>query len=211
MARKLKRVMRLVGAAAAVALAFGIALYLYGRPDRARAESEQYKVLSDYISAGLTDKSHDLGSDHGLVVILGRTTVTNMLVKRNRLNEYRALIARLPHARRVLPLNSQWPIINLLIANIWPDRLMERFALPVRYVLATEAETALYGTSAFEQRFPGNYGYLTFTRVGFNRNLTEAVFYTEHVCGLCGGGQYVCMRKLNGRWVVQGTAGTWIS
>ena len=39
----------------------------------------------------------------------------------------------------------------------------------------------------------------------------EAIFYPEHACGLCGEGKYVLMRKINGKWMVQGESGTWIS
>ena len=60
-------------------------------------------------------------------------------------------------------------------------------------------------------RFPGNYGALTFARVAFNRSLTEAFFYTEHLCGLCGEGKFVYMLKTGGKWVVANTASTWVS
>lgn len=211
MAPKPKRLVRAVAATVAIAFLFGVAVYLYCSPNPARAEAEQYRVFSDYISEGLTGISHDLGTRKGLTVILRRTTVTDMLVNKGWLNEYRELIGTVQYARHTLALTSEWPILNLLVANLRSKQLHEHFTIPVRYVLATEAETALYGTSAFEERFRGNYGYLTFTRVGFNRELTEAVFYTEHVCGLCGEGKYVYMRKLDGKWVVQVVAGTWVS
>jgi hypothetical protein len=58
---------------------------------------------------------------------------------------------------------------------------------------------------------PNSYGALTFSRVAFNRELTEAFFYTEHLCGLCGEGKFVYMRKTAGKWAVADTAGRWIS
>ncbi len=207
MRQTLMRFVRPLAAAAAVTLVLGIAIYLYGRPDPPRADAEQYNVFSDYISMGLTGVSHDLGGRDRLVVILKRTTVTNMLVSKNRLNEYRVFIATLPHARRNLAITSHWPIVSLLVRNVRSEQLQERLTIPAQYVLATDAEIA----SGFQQRFPRSYGYLTFTRVGFNRDLTEAVFYTEHICGLCGEGKYVYLRKINGRWKVQAQFGTWIS
>ena len=209
--RRSKRLVRILAAITAVAFLFGIAAFLYNRPDPVRAEAEQYRVFSDYLSTGLAGFSHDLGTRNGITVILGRTTVTAMLVNKNWFNEYSALIGTLSLARDTLPLMSEWPMVNLLVTNLRSEQLREQFTLPGRYVFATQAETALYGTRAFEERFPGNYGYLTFTRVGFDRKLTEAVFYTEHVCGLCGEGKYVYMRKLHGKWVIQAVAGTWIS
>jgi hypothetical protein len=47
--------------------------------------------------------------------------------------------------------------------------------------------------------------------VGFNRNHTQAVFYIDHFCGLCGGGRYVRMAKIDGAWHIQGEHWTWIS
>ena len=75
----------------------------------------------------------------------------------------------------------------------------------------TDSEMALYPNESFWKQFPDNYGYHTFTQVGFNRELTEAVFYTEHICGLCGEGKYVYMRKLDGKWVMVGEDVRWIS
>jgi hypothetical protein len=58
----------------------------------------------------------------------------------------------------------------------------------------------LYPSEAFFARFPSSYGALTFSRIAFNRDLTEAFFYTEHLCGLCGEGKFVYMRKTDGKW-----------
>jgi hypothetical protein len=52
---------------------------------------------------------------------------------------------------------------------------------------------------------------LAFSRVAFNHDLTEAFFYTEHLCGLCGEGKFAYMRKTGGKWVVADTASTWVS
>jgi hypothetical protein len=54
-------------------------------------------------------------------------------------------------------------------------------------------------------------GYITLSGVGFNLNRTQAVFYINHFCGLCGGGRYVLMEKANGKWEVTAENYTWIS
>jgi hypothetical protein len=38
--------------------------------------------------------------------------------------------------------------------------------------------------------------------VGFNSAHSEAFFRADHFCGLCGGGGYVLMTKINGEWRV---------
>ena len=67
-------------------------------------------------------------------------------------------------------------------------------------------------TSDFQARFPNNLGYFVVSRVGLNLNKTEALLYVDHFCGgLCGRGEYVLMRKVNGVWHVVDSHGTWVS
>lgn len=64
----------------------------------------------------------------------------------------------------------------------------------------------------FEARFPDNFGYFVVSHVGLNLNKTEALLYVDHFCGgLCGGGKYVLMRKVNGVWYVIESHVTWVS
>ena len=67
-------------------------------------------------------------------------------------------------------------------------------------------------TNEFEARFPNNFGYFVVSHVGLNLNKTEALLYVDHFCGgLCGGGDYVLMRKVNGVWHIVDRHGTWVS
>src|SRR5262249_46672921 len=55
----------------------------------------------------------------------------------------------------------------------------------------------------FEARFPNNFGFFVVSHVGMNINKTEALLYVDHFCGgLCGGGGYVLMHRVNGAWHV---------
>jgi hypothetical protein len=70
------------------------------------------------------------------------------------------------------------------------------------------------GTHAgeFETRFPNNLGFFVVSRVGLNLNKTEALLYFERFCGgLCGGGKYVLLRKVDGVWHVVDHRSTWVS
>ena len=63
-----------------------------------------------------------------------------------------------------------------------------------------------------EARFPNNLGYFVVSQIGLNMNKTEALLYVDHFCGgLCGGGEYVLMRKVDGVWHVVDRHGTWVS
>ena len=66
--------------------------------------------------------------------------------------------------------------------------------------------------SEFETRFPNNLGFFVVSRVGLNLNKTEALLYVERFCGgLCGGGEYVLLRKVDGVWHVVDHRSTWVS
>jgi hypothetical protein len=66
--------------------------------------------------------------------------------------------------------------------------------------------------SDFQARFPNSLGYFVVSHVGMNLNKTEALLYIDHFCsGLCGGGTYVLMRKVDGVWHVVGHHATWVS
>jgi len=68
------------------------------------------------------------------------------------------------------------------------------------------------GTSDFEARFPNSFGFFVVSHVGLNLNKTEALLYVDHFCGgLCGGGDYVLMRKVNGVWHIVERHMTWVS
>jgi len=63
-----------------------------------------------------------------------------------------------------------------------------------------------------EQRFPDNLGYFVVSHIGLNLKKNEALLYIERFCaGLCGGGEYVLMRKVNGVWQIVDHHSTWVS
>ena len=210
----MKRLVR-VGRWLLIALGLGMVV-LFGthlalRPNPDRAASEQYHVLSAYIEPSLTGESHDSGDRNRLVVIDGRTTFSEQSLNSNKFKQYVSLLASTGRAKAKIPQLRHSLVFEFWAANLRDLTLERRFQLPARYEIATEQEMKLYPSEAFFARFPSSYGALTFSRVAFNRDLTEAFFYTEHLCGLCGEGRFVYMRKTAGKWVVADTASTWVS
>lgn len=66
--------------------------------------------------------------------------------------------------------------------------------------------------AAYYKQFPGSQGLLTFSRVGFSGDGSQAFFYYSNRCeGLCGTGEYVLMAKRDGRWAIQQEIGMWVS
>ena len=209
--KRLRRVARWLLIAFGLGVVALFAAHLALRPNPELAASEQYHVLSAYIEPNLTGESHDLGDRNGLVVIDGRTTFSEPLLDSNKLKQYVSLIVSTGHAKARIRQLRRSLVFEFWAANLRDVTLERRFQLPARYEIATEQEMKLYPSEAFFARFPSSYGALTFSRVAFNRDLTEAFFYTEHLCGLCGEGKFVYMRKTGGKWVVADTASTWIS
>jgi hypothetical protein len=54
-------------------------------------------------------------------------------------------------------------------------------------------------------------GLVVLSGVGFNLSESQAVFYIKHFCGLCGGGRYMLMEKVDAVWRVRDEHYVWIS
>lgn len=188
-----------VATCAAIIVVFLVHLIL--RPSPSQMQTEQYIVYSAFIQPEFTADPHDLRTGGGPVVIHGSTMVSDQFIN-SRFHQYRYLLGTASHTKALIPQLRASVLFEFLIANLLDMQFTKQFTLNVRYELATEQETYLSTSEQFRKRFPDSYGYLTFSRIGFNRDLSEALFYTEHVCDLCGEEKYVYMRKVNGRWIV---------
>jgi hypothetical protein len=79
-------------------------------------------------------------------------------------------------------------------------------------VVFVDAKDLGKDASDFAARFPNSFGYFVVSDAGMNLNETEALLYIDHFCGgLCGGGDYVLLRKINGTWRVIDSYFAWIS
>jgi hypothetical protein len=68
------------------------------------------------------------------------------------------------------------------------------------------------GSRSFEQLFPGASGIISFSHVGFDSTLREAIVSVSFVCGgLCGSGNRYVLKKKRGRWEVVAKLGLWVS
>jgi hypothetical protein len=96
------------------------------------------------------------------------------------------------------------------------QELNQRFVVNQTYILVTQEErhngfSNRTGRDAFFRKYPGARGVILLSRVGFNKNLDEALVYSWRYCGGdCGGGGYYLLRKQNGVWSTKQNK-TWIS
>ena len=64
----------------------------------------------------------------------------------------------------------------------------------------------------FYNKYPDSTGLLSFSKVGFNDRQDQAFVYMARSCGgLCGGGEYVLLNKVNGKWVISNEQELWVS
>ncbi len=101
------------------------------------------------------------------------------------------------------------------------QKLERRFDIEQKYVLVSDEEIEDYfkqsvggGWKAFYQKYPNSGGFVTFSRVGFNADQTQALVYQSHHCGgTWGGGSYLLLTKKNGAWMIERSVGpaAWVS
>jgi hypothetical protein len=163
-----------------------------------RAQQEQYAVYSAYLSHGLQTNDHDFGTGHGLLLILDHS------------------VRATTGARDALPEASLRMRRNLTLHNLRTTHFETRFTLPTEYKLVSSYTLIEKGSGPAElspeERRRSLGGYITLSRISFDRSGTLALFYTEHLaCGLCGGGDLVLMQKQNGQWKMIDDYSPWVS
>jgi len=152
---------------------------------------ESYAVYSSFLEQDRTGDSHALGDPQGLVLILDHTS-TGM---------FRILVPRFEIA---YPASSK---LDMALRNLFSRRLSRQFHLRGSYLLIPSTDTS----TLTEAQLRSSYGVMRFSKVTFRNQDTEAFFYQEHLCGMCGYGSFVHMAKENGTWRVIDQDSTWIS
>ena len=188
-------------------LAATAVLVVAGLAEQQRGADEEYAVYSAYLSEGLLNDAHDWSVGGPVQVVVRDTTKVggNLRFRALYVLDGRARFDQLHTSTRA----------SYLVRNLFQTRILPKFVLPSRAVVALASQSDLqshvYGSPEFQRKFPHNLGFITLAGVGFNSLRTQAVFYIDHFCGLCGGGRYVLMEKVNGSWRVRGEHYTWIS
>jgi len=86
--------------------------------------------------------------------------------------------------------------IRPLVSDIPDTRVVTRAELDA---MLPKGHPPMNVQDLFDKHFPGSHGVLSFSRIGFNRDHTQAIVYFSQWCGgLCAKGGYLLYRK-NGR------------
>jgi len=170
--------------------------------ERVRCADEENAVYSAYLADGLLNDAHDWSTGWPVQVVVKNTTSVgeNFRIKALYVFDSRVNFDQLGCSTRV----------SYLVRNVFSTRILPKISLP-RFATLSFTTRSDYSSAEFQKEFPANQGLTVLSGVGFNRDRTQAVFYIDHFCGLCGGGRYVLMTKTDGAWHVKEEHSTWIS
>jgi hypothetical protein len=162
-----------------------------GWAERVRNADEEYAVYSAYLSEGLLNDAHDWSVGGPVLVVVRDRTRSAENLRRSVLY---LLLGREHFHQPHISTRASY-----IVRNLFSTRILPKFVLPSRAKVAFTSESH-YGSQDFQQKFPQNLGLVALSGAGFNPSHTQSVFYIDHFCGLCGGGRYVLMEKVNGSW-----------
>ena len=170
--------------------------------EQERNKREEYAVYSAYLSEGLLNDAHDWSTGGPIQVVIADRTISgsNLRLRLFYLFDGRVRFSELH--------TLTWA--SYLVRNLFQTRIQAEFALPRRASVCLTSDSD-YFSAEFRRKFPRNMGLVVFSGVGFNASQSQAVFYINHFCGLCGGGRYVLMEEVGGVWHVRTEHYLWIS
>ena len=92
-------------------------------------------------------------------------------------------------------------------------KLENNFSIKNKVVLLGEKESRENnGSRTLFTKYPKARAILSFSRVGFNTNRTQALVYFTSWCNpLCGRGDFIFLQKVDGKWTVEREIGLWVS
>lgn len=118
--------------------------------------------------------------------------------------------------RKKAPALQQTTIDSFRAANFQQAFIHHSFRFPIDYELVDSAQlNSMFkknggGWNAYYKQYGS--GMVTWSRVGFNADGTQALFYESYRCGgLCGTGRYMVMEKTSGGWVIGANIVVWVS
>jgi hypothetical protein len=174
-----------------------------------RTQDAEYDVHS----AVLRDMEQDLS----MVLVLGDKTwdrLSNLEPEfRYKYNLKEIVEDWSPPPLAPLSASREEAIKNYGIKNSAPLFLKQRFDVKSKCLLISEGElravftgsrNSIDGWTAYYRRYPSSPGFIRLSRVGFNRQMTEAVVYLERACGsLCADGSFKLLEKEGDRWYIR--------
>ena len=201
-------------AIAGIVLLFALVALLFLIEQR-RTQSETSSVLSALFSEFMLKDMDEWAAGRTTTIVVMRTP------------DCRPCVGAITLSWFAQPLKSRWSSVSgawfsqtsrvtrtsFFLNSVFPTDMSVDLHLPSR-ASAVFVKSSDLGADmrAFEARFPNNMGYFAVSHIGLNLNKNEALLYVDRFCpGLCGGGAYVLLHKVNGVWHVVDLHSTWVS
>lgn len=166
------------------------------------ASTEEYDVYSAVIADWFA------GTHYDRIVIQNVTESNDVTIERvNRKERYFA---------RMFPALKNGVARDYNIRNKEPLRFKDSLELKMEYVLIDEKEIEKVFKNRtwgeFYKKYPNSGGLVSLSRPGFNSGMNQALIYRQYWCGwLCGGGDYLLLKKSSGRWTIVKEHTVWVS
>jgi hypothetical protein len=182
---------------------------LCSRPDKIEdEESEEAAVYSALI------EPVSIHERRSLVVIQNETVTGNQF----HVNMHEDRLDTIFEALKWdFPLADPATLDSYRVNNEQPHRMTEHpFLLRIksRLIRRQDMPNTSHGEwwDDFYRQYPGAEGFFTLSKVGFNREMNQALVYRSFACqDTCGYGSYVLLVKEGGVWRIKAQAGQWIS
>ncbi len=105
-------------------------------------------------------------------------------------------------------------IQDYIIKNKTTMTLENKFRCDMKVILVKESKIKKIlkkGWDNFKKKYPYSSGFIFLSRVGFNKDKTQALIYVGELWGpLAGGGYYILYNLENGEWVNKASLLVWI-
>ncbi|HEY6188997.1 MAG TPA: hypothetical protein VIW80_15180 [Pyrinomonadaceae bacterium] len=176
-----------------------------------RQEDEEAAVYS-----ALIDRMSE-GERGALVVVQDRTVRGNSYLDDPSEDEHlNRIFASL---QRDFPRADRETLESFHVNNLQHYPIEYPFLPHIKYELISQQEVERFSYrepgnwwEAFYRNHPGANGFFVLSKVGFNREMDQALVYRAFACGsTCGYGSYVLLAKEAGIWRIKSHAGDWIS
>lgn len=153
-------------------------------------ESEEYAVYSVLLN-------ELFAKDNVESITVQKQTLFNSNSDEQNITEKQIL-----NLKKLCPSVSEETLLNYIYKQMESLTLSNSLNLPVKYTLVDEIKVTKHKAVQV----------IRLSRIGFDRNRTEALVYVELInCPLCGGADFVQLEKKSGVWKIKERVNLWVS
>jgi hypothetical protein len=180
-------------------------------PRQLDTSADEYAVYSAVIARMFAGDKVTFDSQTKVkLLVIQDTTVTDSTASEAENNEQ--------SFKKMFPVLKEGVAADYKTKNSTPLHLKDSFELKLKHVLVEkQAIDKMFEEGGgwweeFYKKYPDSGGFISFSRVGFNSDVDQALVYIAHGCGgLCGTGHYVLLEKGVDGWKVVKRSMVWIS